>query len=504
MFFSLVLFLIILFGHFNLDVKALELENEMDNDILVNYSNNIVFLDNNMVLIKGSIGKKLTIGDVLLLIDEDGLNSDYNVSDIYVTDDSYNLFENEDEVVNGEQLVFEINGNNGVSYVNYKIMLVGDINNDSVIDDSDITAMIDSVLNYGDSNVVNDINRDGYFDILDITGVIYAVSNNSWNNDTVNNDNLVSEISNTSINYVGEEVIIKYIIRGFDKDFINGISGVIDYDKSMLELTDVLIDSKYGYINNDGKFLYVMDDYDNEEVLITFKFKAINVGDTRVSINNIMASMNGIEVNLDTNCLTSDVVTLKYGTGGDGFDDVDNSTTDEVIGTSKKVVNFNNEIVSKNEGKVNNIIVTYASISSDNYIKDLIINGYDIDFDSDVLEYSIDVDNDITELDLDVTLNDDKATYEVIGNTGFKVGNNVVTIEVTAEDGSVRTYTINVNKNKALSSDKEDSESDDGDKSNSSRIVIIILIILVIIGLIYVIFKDDEEEESNNKEKKQI
>ena len=70
------------------------------------------------------------------------------------------------------------------------------------------------------------------------------------------------------------------------------------------------------------------------------------------------------------------------------------------------------------------------------------------------------------------------------------MGNNLVSIIVTAEDGSSRTYTINVEKKGS------NTKKSVNDKiSNSSRIVIIILIVLIIIGLIYVIFKDDEEDK---------
>ena len=119
--------------------------------------------------------------------------------------------------------------------------------------------------------------------------------------------------------------------------------------------------------------------------------------------------------------------------------------------------------------------------------------------DIDYLEYSWSTLNTTIKinpsLDLDIILSDNKASYEVSGNEKFKTGRNVVTITVTAEDGSTRVYTINVNKE-----DVKDVASDE-EVSNSSRVVIIILIILVIIGLIYVIFKDDEEEERENNDK---
>ena len=97
-------------------------------------------------------------------------------------------------------------------------------------------------------------------------------------------------------------------------------------------------------------------------------------------------------------------------------------------------------------------------------------------------------------MDLTVILDDSTASYEVFGNENFKTGKNVVTIRVTAEDGSVREYIINVTKKGApVTTEKE---------NNYSKYVIIGLIVLIIAGLVYVIFKDDEDDEENKDSKK--
>ena len=132
------------------------------------------------------------------------------------------------------------------------------------------------------------------------------------------------------------------------------------------------------------------------------------------------------------------------------------------------------------------ISVNYIHLSSDNSIKSLKIKNHKINFKKDILEYYIEVDGKTNKLDLSIVLNDKDAFYEVIGNDNFKVGNNKVYIVVTAADGSIKKYIINVKKNNV----KKDKVS------NSSRNVIILLLVLIIIGLIYVIFKEDEDEES--------
>lgn len=88
------------------------------------------------------------------------------------------------------------------------------------------------------------------------------------------------------------------------------------------------------------------------------------------------------------------------------------------------------------------------SKSSDNFLKDVIISNGDLSpsFSSTTSSYNVNVPNEVDSLDLKTILSDSKAKVEIRGNENFKVGLNVITIEVTAEDGSLRIYTINVNK----------------------------------------------------------
>ena len=86
--------------------------------------------------------------------------------------------------------------------------------------------------------------------------------------------------------------------------------------------------------------------------------------------------------------------------------------------------------------------------SSDNTIKKVIIDGEEFAWITG-LKYFTTKD----EVDVLVIPNDEKATYEVENNHNLEVGDNIVTIEVTAEDGAVEEYPIYVNKEKNLSSD---------------------------------------------------
>ena len=67
-------------------------------------------------------------------------------------------------------------------------------------------------------------------------------------------------------------------------------------------------------------------------------------------------------------------------------------------------------------------------------------------FSADVTEYTLTVGEDVTSLDIEAVADDENAKVEITGNDNLLMGENTVEIKVTAEDGTVRTYTINVTK----------------------------------------------------------
>ena len=89
-----------------------------------------------------------------------------------------------------------------------------------------------------------------------------------------------------------------------------------------------------------------------------------------------------------------------------------------------------------------------SSLDSNNKLKSLDISGYSINpkFDPEKTTYTMNVANSVTGLTVKATADSDKAKVTVLGNTGWKEGVNVVTVRVTAEDGSQRDYVINVTR----------------------------------------------------------
>lgn len=90
---------------------------------------------------------------------------------------------------------------------------------------------------------------------------------------------------------------------------------------------------------------------------------------------------------------------------------------------------------------------TGTNQNSDNKLKSLFVNNAKMSptFSPDTLNYNVIIANDVTKLDLKYITNDSKATVKVEGNTNLK-DKAVVKVIVTAEDGTTRTYTLNVTK----------------------------------------------------------
>ncbi len=91
---------------------------------------------------------------------------------------------------------------------------------------------------------------------------------------------------------------------------------------------------------------------------------------------------------------------------------------------------------------------TTTTKSSNANLKNMILSveGLLPAFSKDITTYSLNVGENVNEIKVNASVVHSRATYSVSGNTNLKEGENVVTVKVTAEDGTVKTYTINVLK----------------------------------------------------------
>lgn len=130
----------------------------------------------------------------------------------------------------------------------------------------------------------------------------------------------------------------------------------------------------------------------------------------------------------------------------------DSKSKYKIIGNEKLILGgtIKIQVVAEDGTELVYEIVIYNP-SNDATIKNLTIKNYPINFKSDVYNYELKI-NDETSIDIDVVLNDEKAKYEIIGNSNLK-NNSVIEIKVTAESGKVSVYKITIIKEEKKNED---------------------------------------------------
>lgn len=444
--------------------------------------------------------------------------------------------------------------------LSYTFLIGGDLD-DGLANDNEVKKMIDVALGLDNFDILNtavvDYNHDNIIDIYDISYMAGSIGMKKWLEQTTATDNIKATLStNTSNIRVNDTFKVTLNLTGFSKDYINGIEGMLNYDKTALELIGLSTQNslnQYGNFNyNTSTFIQAGEEVVNKDTtVITFTFKALKQTDTNISLSNLKAAKDGSKVNINSsNALSlkinrklstnNDIINLKPSTGrldkefnkdiyeynlyvdyrttsitlegllGDkyatttGFREyklTDDKTVIliEVVSETGEVKTYKINVIK--EYPSTNTSTKQMSLSSNNYLQTLKIEGYEIEFDKDKLEYEITVGSDVTSLDITAIAQLSSANVRIYGNDNFKEGENIVTIVVTAEDGSEKTYTIKVNKESAKKVDADDNDDQtEEDNGNVEKTIIIILIILVVIGLLYLIFKKDDDTPKTNKE----
>ena len=114
-------------------------------------------------------------------------------------------------------------------------------------------------------------------------------------------------------------------------------------------------------------------------------------------------------------------------------------------------------------------VVRKEKISTENTLSKLTIEGYNINFDPNKGEYNLTVENNVDKINISSVLKDNKSSYVESyepGSKNLNIGLNQLEIKVKAENGSIRTYKINITRKKEVKSNDNyltDIETDVGD-----------------------------------------
>lgn len=168
----------------------------------------------------------------------------------------------------------------------------------------------------------------------------------------------------------------------------------------------------------------------NEKNVTTTKkytVKPSKAGKYTVTISGDATDANGKEINVNK----SVTITVKNKTNNN-----DNSNNNNNNNNSNNTDNTSNK--KSTDATLSNLGVTPSKYDFSGFKK--AVTGANA-------EYKVKVPNDVTKLTVYATTSDKKATYSVSGNTGFKVGTNVISVKVTAEDKkTTKTYKIYVTR----------------------------------------------------------
>ena len=464
------------------------------------------------------------------------LKDDVNVLESYVPVTEEDSLEDYLATLTLDETVQVVLSNEGLT-VTYRVVVVGDLNNDNVLTQEDVLELIDQVV--GESEIT-DLEKsdlyafDGEVNSLDALYLNQMVNSQTWDamivgeqvslNASLEVKSNGEELSEENYLTSGDEFTVDYVLSLTDYE-VNGLAGVFNYDETLFELVSVKVANEWLGNDGDGKFLYLGEEsLTGPELEVTEPENEVETENTESEENVLLEESTEEETvtTVDYVVLTATFRALS------ATDEESNNviTLDEIElfnSTVEKAVYY---VLDQDSVSTEAIEVT---ASEDNTLSYLEVAGVEIALENGVYEYEITVANDITVVDLKYILNNVAAKVtSTVYPEELAEGSNTVVVTVTSESGVSQEYTITVvreeapeeetttqvsnnnyyndyeeEKDEEVVTTPEPEEDDDEveEESNLSKIVIIILILLVIAGLVYLIFKDEDDAETKKANK---
>ena len=154
-----------------------------------------------------------------------------------------------------------------------------------------------------------------------------------------------------------------------------------------------------------------------------------------------------MEVSSDVASVDVSVNTINSGANAKGIGTI---TLEEGENKIEIVVTAENGNTSTYNLVINRQIKEEDIILSDvNSLKSISIEGLDFAFDKDTLEYNLEVSFDVNKVNISYELEDENSEVDSDNEVELIVGLNRININVTAENGDVRTYIINITRKEA-------------------------------------------------------
>ena len=140
--------------------------------------------------------------------------------------------------------------------------------------------------------------------------------------------------------------------------------------------------------------------------------------------------------------------------------------------------NFITITVTAEDGTVGKYVIVInkgEKLSDDATIKSLNVYGYSLKFKSNIYKYELEI-ADENKLNIEVELNSNKATYKIIGNKNLK-NNSIITIQVKAEDGSIKNYRIKIIKQ---------NENNSSSVLEHTKVLPLVVFVVLVFGIVVI------------------
>lgn len=147
--------------------------------------------------------------------------------------------------------------------------------------------------------------------------------------------------------------------------------------------------------------------------------------------------------------------------------------------------------------------------SSNNYLKGLSIKGLKLtpEFDKQTIDYTIEGELDADSIEISADLDDSRAKVSGTGTIKLKPGENNIRVDVTSENGIVRTYNIKVirkgqettTENTEVAENTVETTATPVQKSNNPKTLITIGIVIAVLIVLYLLANKSKGKRRKRK-----
>ena len=272
----------------------------------------------------------------------------------------------------------------------------------------------------------------------------------------------------------GENVKVTYNISSPDGGNLSTVTGKVEYDKDKLEYVGI---SSTAGIANGTKVSATESQINGKSmsVTVTFKIKSNASGNisTKLNLSELYTTLS------ENNHATSITGTINVTAPKDNDNSSNNGASNN--GSSSNSSNGSSSSNTSNGNSSGNSTQkpstsTETKKSSNANLKNLGINPNDFNgFKSGTTAYNVTVPNDVEQVKVYATAQDSKSKITGTGNKKLTVGKNKLDVVVTAEDGTTKTYTINVTREEAAvvtnetTDDNSSTETQENTQNNTTE-----------------------------------